>query len=76
MIAHERVSRRRDERGDAREQLEDSMSRVSSRVLDAICDTAVGEQRESVERERLARAVTDQTFAGGVVVGSDGDGGV
>jgi len=73
------MSRRRDERRDAREQLnrlEDPVRRIPTRVLDAICDAAVGEQREPVEREGRACAITHQTLARGVIVGADRHGGV
>jgi len=79
VIAKERVARRRDERGDAREQLhrgEDSVGRRLARLLDAIGDAAVGEDAEALEREGRSRTIAGEALAADVVVGADSDGGV
>ena len=77
MVAKERVARWRDQRGDAREQLdgrEDAMRGAVTRSLDRVGDATVAQYREALEREGRTRAVADQLFATDIVVGADAHG--
>jgi hypothetical protein len=77
--AHERIARRRDERGESRHHFDgchDAVLGASSCVLDAISDSPAWQTTETVEREGRSGSVTQQTFASEVVAGRECDSGV
>ncbi len=80
MVANERVARGRDERGEARQELERrhdaGLGPLSAELLHAVGDAAAGQETEALERERRARAVAAEAFATEVVPGFDTDAGL
>ena len=77
MVAHEREARRRDEGGEAGEQLERrqhaDLGAISAEVLDAIGELAAGERAEAAEREWWARGVSAEQLSTAIVVRLDAD---
>lgn len=79
MKSDEGIPRRRNERGEAREQFEQrhhAMFGSRAGVLHPIRDASVGETTEPVQSERRARPVTEQALAAEVVSSRDVDPGV
>jgi transposase InsO family protein len=73
------MARRRDQRGEPREQLdrrEAPVARVLARSLARVGDSSVAKDRETLERERGSRAVPSELLARDVVVCADAHGGV
>ena len=60
VVADERITRRRNERREAREELEgrqdEHLRAPTARLLDSVADASAGERSESLERKRRARA--------------------
>ena len=75
VVADERIPRRRNERREAREELErrqdEHLRAPTARLLDSVADASAGERSELLERKRRARAVATESLATEIVVRLD-----
>ena len=74
VVDHERISRRRYQRREPRQQLDrrhHAVGAAAPSVLDAVGNAAVGQQAEAIEGEARPRAVADEALAPFVVVSFD-----